>query len=339
MKTSILLVILSVFAITGTMATTSHYDMGELHSLWSAWKSVHSRAYGGAEESARLAIFIENYKKIINFNRQNSHMKMAINKFADMTADEWKVLHTGGYAHDPRRVQEKQLKLSNTERIDFGILSLPESVDWRSKGAVTPVKNQQHCGSCWAFSTTGALEGLYFINNNKLVTFSEQQIVDCDREDSGCNGGLPEQAFKYTAEAGLETEQDYPYTAQDGKCHYDESKAIKINTGSKSITPQSVDALKAALAVQPVAIGIEADEEAFQFYSHGVLKSGCGDNLDHAVLAVGYTKIGNDEAFIVKNSWGPEWGNNGYVYISTDSKANSGNGVCGILGDPTVPTA
>ena len=335
-KTSLLLVILSLFAINA-MASSFRHDLQELHSLWSAWKSVHSKAYHSNEEAARLAIFIQNYRKIVEFNRQNEGVKLAINKFADMTGEEWKAHHTGGYTASPKRAQEKLLKFS--EPVDFGLLSLPESVDWREKGAVTPVKNQQQCGSCWAFSSTGALESLYFINSGKLLTFSEQQLVDCDPQDEGCNGGLPEQAFEYTAEAGIETEQDYPYTAKDGKCHYDQSKAIKVNTGRKSVTPQNANALKAALTVQPVTIGIEADQQAFQFYSSGVIKSGCGDNLDHAVLAVGYTKVGNDEAFIVKNSWGPSWGSNGYVYISTDNKANNGNGVCGILGDPVVPTA
>ena len=340
-----LILILSVFAIT-SLASHSH-TLTELQPLWSLWKQTHSKAYSHTgEESARLAIFAENYKKISEFNSQSSNVKLALNRFGDLTATEFKTLHTGSYLREEGRVvtQQKQPQnlrgsFANIDELEYELLGLPQSVDWRQKGAITAVKNQGNCGSCWSFSTTGALEALYFITHGKLVSFSEQQLVDCDSQNSGCNGGLPEDAFQYTARKGLETEQDYPYITADGTCKYDASKAIKVNSGHKAVTPQSASALKVALAVQPVSIGIEADEHVFQFYSSGVISISCGDNLDHAVLAVGYTTIGSEEAFIVKNSWGPDWGSQGYVYISTSESANNGNGVCGILGDPVVPTA
>jgi len=215
----------------------------------------------------------------------------------------------------------------------------PTSVDWRTKGAVTPVKDQGQCGSCWTFSTTGVLEGFNFINTGKLVSFSEQQIVDCDiGTDQGCNGGWPYDALVYAGKHGLETEQDYPYKAVDGKCKYDKSKSTSTNSGYKFVTPKSADDLKPAIATMPVSVLIEADQNVFQFYSSGVIKSGCGASLDHAVLAVGYGSVSGTDAFIVKNSWNTSWGDKGYVYIATDPTANSGHGVCGILSQPVIPT-
>jgi C1A family cysteine protease len=194
------------------------------------------------------------------------------------------------------------------------------------------------CGSCWAFSAVGALEGFHFVNNGKLVAFSEQQLVDCVTADQGCQGGLMEDAFAYTAEVGgIETEEDYPYKGKDQKCSFNQDKAIKVNTGFKNIT-QSADQLKAALNNGPVSVAIQASGIMFQFYRTGVIKRMCGDKLDHGVLAVGYDSTKGTEAFIVKNSWGGVWGDKGYVRISTDEKANNGNGVCGILADPSFPT-
>jgi len=144
-------------------------------------------------------------------------------------------------------------------------------------------------------------------------------------------------ALEYTAEYGIESESDYPYKAVDQKCAYDASKAYKTNKGYANVTVADSPAMKAAIANQPVAVAIQANQLVFQFYAGGVIKKYCGDDLNHGVLAVGYDVIKGDEAFIVKNSWGGSWGNSGYVYISTDGTANNGNGVCGILADACVP--
>jgi len=206
---------------------------------------------------------------------------------------------------------------------------------------LTPIKNQGQCGSCWSFSTTGVLEGFHFIKSGKLLSFSEQQIVDCDTgTNQGCDGGYPYLAVQYAVKNGLESETDYPYTGQDGSCAYDKSKATTgLAGGYKFATADSTDDLKSALVTQPVSVLVEADQDAFQFYSTGVLKTGCGTSLDHAVLAVGYTKVGLLEAFIVKNSWGTDWGEAGYIYIWDSQTVNSGKGVCGILSQPMVPTS
>ena len=301
------------------------------HNLWSAWKTQHKKTYTASEELIRYGIFVENYLKINRLNAESDSARYALNKFADLTATEFKLKHATGGLYEPH----KKFVASNSLTATIG--NLPDSVDWRNKGAVTPVKDQGQCGSCWAFSTTGVLEGFNFINNGKLVSFSEQQIVDCDTEQNeGCNGGWPYLAVEYAAKNGLETESDYPYTAQDGKCKYKKSKAVTVAAGYKFVTSNSTDQLKAALVNSPVSVLIEADQDSFQFYSSGVLRKGCGADLDHAVLAVGYEKVGLYEAFIVKNSWGTSWGNNGYIYIGTDAKQNNGQGVCGILAQPLI---
>merc|ERR1712072_352717 len=155
--------------------------------------------------------------------------------------------------------------------------NLAASVDWRTKGAVTPVKNQGQCGSCWAFSTTGSVEGAMFLSTGKLQSFSEQQLVDCSKNGNmGCNGGLMDYAFKYIETSPLELEADYPYTAKDGKCSYTKSKGVGMVKGFKDVTSGSSSQLHAAVAKAPVSIAIEADQFVFQGYTGGVITSGCG---------------------------------------------------------------
>merc|ERR1712007_96818 len=172
-------------------------------------------------------------------------------------------------------------------------------------------------------------EGAWQIASGSLTSMSEQQLVDCSTQNSGCNGGSMELAFNFAGTTNVATESSYPYTARDGSCKSSYTTAIPRGgvTGYKSVGQSTAD-LKSALNVGPVSVAIEADQFAFQLYSGGVLKSGCGTNLDHGVLAVGYTA----DAFKVKNSWGASWGENGYLQISTQ-----GN-VCGIHSEAQYPT-
>jgi len=249
-----------------------------------------------------------------------------LNHFADLTSEEFGKTYTGTIPKPGSGFIRK-----------FDANDLPDSFDWRTKGAVTPVKNQGACGSCWAFSSTGALEGLYFIQNSKLVSLSEQNFVDCVVEDFGCGGGWPIDAFTYSWKKGIELEENYPYKATNQKCTFNQSRALHINTGYFNVTPNSIPELKAAIVQQPISVCIQANQLVFQFYKGGVIKKACGASIDHAVLAVGYGDIKGTEAFIVKNSWGPKWGADGYVYISTDPKLNDGKGVCGILTMAAAP--
>lgn len=216
---------------------------------------------------------------------------------------------------------------------------LPETnsttVDWRQKGAVTHVKDQGGCGSCWSFSATGAMEGAHKIRSGTLLSLSEQQFVDCDRRDGGCNGGLQDTAFKYAESSKIELESDYPYKGRDGSCKASSSKG-KVGVKSFKYVPNnSPSQLKSALNKQPVAVSIDANGRSFNNYRSGVLTSGCGTNLDHAVLAVGYGKENGQEYYLVKNSWSTSWGEKGYIKIGIQS----GKGVCGIQsGDNTYPS-
>jgi len=319
-----LLLILSLIFI-GTFSSTLQDTL--FRDLFHQWKQAHNKLYTSPqEEEFRFQVFFQNYQDILAFNSEQSDVTLGLNHFADLTSDEFTSLYTGAFPTEGHgKIKE------------FDIKDLPTSVDWRTKGAVTPVKNQGTCGSCWTFSSTGALEGLYFINNSKLISFSEQNLVDCVTEGHGCGGGWTMYAMNYTAENGIETEDDYPYAGVNQKCAFDPSKAINVNSGYYNVTPKSVDQLKAAIVNQPVSVGIQANNLVFQFYKGGVIKRLCTTIINHAVLAVGYDIIQGTEAFIVKNSWGPSWGVNGYVYISTDGTANHGKGVCGILMVPSIP--
>jgi len=304
-----------------------------MSSLWSIWKTQHQKEYSSIEEPTRFGIFVENFNKVQRLNAEEEDLRFVLNKFADLTTYEFKAIYASSGFFEPHR------KFVGRNSVRFPVGNLPASVDWRDKGAVTPVKDQGQCGSCWTFSTTGVIEGAYFIKNGKLLSFSEQQIVDCDTDQNeGCNGGWPYLAVEYAAKNGLELESDYPYTAQDGKCQYKKAKAVTVASGYQFVTANDTDQLKSALVNSPVSVLIEADEDVFQFYSSGVIRKNCGANLDHAVLAVGYQKLGLYEAFIVKNSWGTSWGSAGYVNIGTNQKQNNGQGVCGILAQPLIST-
>jgi len=322
--------LISLFVFAGIVGATR---LDTVNALWQSWKLRHSKQYGLGEEAARFAIFTENVLKITKHNAENNDVKFAINKFADLTATEFKNIYASGYLGGVNTEAQKNAVKYNLAD------PLPDQIDWRSKGAVTPVKDQGMCGSCWAFSGTGVIEGFYFINSGQLLSFSEQQIVDCSTKDWGCDGGWHYSAVEYAGKYGLEKESDYPYTARDGQCRYDSSKAITTNKGFAYVIANSTDNLKSALVNDgPVSVAIEASGSVFQFYSKGVISAGCGADLDHAVLTVGYTKVGILEAFIVKNSWGKSWGDNGYVMISTIQQLNRGQGACGILAMPVIVT-
>jgi len=259
---------------------------------------------------------------------------MAVNKFADLMPSEFKERMTGGF-------RAKEAKATNV--VALPTANIPASVDWVSAGAVTPVKNQGQCGSCWSFSTTGSVEGITFISTGNLVSLSEQQLVDCSGAEgnNGCNGGLMDYAFQFIIDNnGITTEAAYPYTAAQGTCQTGMTPAATIS--SYNDIPANDDAsFAAALATQPVSIAIEADQNCFQFYSSGVLDCPtCGTQLDHGVLAVGY---GTDSAsgnnyYKVKNSWGADWGMSGYVLLLRGGDSGA-SGECGILMSASVPVA
>ena len=254
---------------------------------------------------------------------------MSVNEFADMTFAEFHTKMTGYNAKD-----NSVHRASNTDGPHLDVQKLAGSVDWRQKGAVTPVKNQQQCGSCWAFSTTGSTEGAHAIKTGNLVSLSEQQLVDCSaaQGNQGCNGGLMDQGFQYIiSNKGITTEAAYPYTAQDGTCKNGMSAAATLSSFVDVAQGSEADLMK-AVNLGPVSIAIEADQQCFQFYSGGILSdSSCGMQLDHGVLVVGYGTENNVDYWIVKNSWGASWGESGYIRLIR------GKNECGIAQAASYP--
>lgn len=225
-------------------------------------------------------------------------------------------------------------------------MDLPASVNWVTAGAVTPVKDQGQCGSCWTFSTTGALEGIYKIKTGTLDSFSEQQLVDCDNfrhggKDHGCNGGLMDNAFNWISKnGGLCTEDSYPYVSgngEEGTCQTTCQVVQKSKIQSFVDVDQTDEALMSAIAQQPVSIAIEADQRDFQLYKSGVFTGTCGTNLDHGVLVVGYGTESGQDYYLVKNSWGTSWGESGYIKLGRGPQYNNGQGQCGILLEASYP--
>lgn len=301
----------------------------------------HNKNYTTAYEWAhRYEQFKENLDVINQHNAKGLSWKMGISRFADMSPFEFttfiKRQNGGGYIHVNNKTKSKlhykKIGASCTEK------------DWELLGAVTQVKNQGQCGSCWSFSTTGAVEGRSQISTGTLVSLSEQELVSCDQVDSACNGGLMDYAFEYVMEnGGLASEDDYPYTSDMGtvakcKATSDETRYGKISSYQDVATDR--DSLEAALCEGPVAIAIEADQSAFQFYESGVMDGTCGTQLDHGVLLVGF---GTDETsgqkyWRIKNSWDTTWGDNGYIRICRDCNKNGADsGQCGILSSASFP--
>ena len=201
-------------------------------------------------------------------------------------------------------------------------IKIPNSLDWRSMGAVTNIKNQKQCGSCWAFSAVGTIEGQHAIKIGNLVSLSEQNLVDCDNPSFGCEGGWPDKAIEYVINnSGIDTELSYPYVAEQQECSYS-NNTIGATVSNVVRLPQAdLNALYDALGtIGPISVAIDAEDD-FQLYSSGIYNSSsCStDSLDHAVLAIGYGISFNKKKYIiVKNSWGSDWGMNGYIYMSAD---------------------
>ncbi|XP_060576711.1 procathepsin L-like [Ruditapes philippinarum] len=309
-----------------------------MEHLFSTFKQVHKRKYENeAEETMRSKIFEINVNHIrehnIRYAKGEKSYYLGVNQFTDMTHREFLKLYTGHI-----KAVNGSITKPSTYLTPSNIL-LPEKVDWREKGYVTEVKNQGQCGSCWSFSTTGSLEGQTFAKKGKLISLSEQQLVDCSGSygNQGCNGGLMDQAFEYIKSAGgIESEQDYPYVAQEErKCNFSKSLEKAEVTGYVDVTQGDEQALQSAIAtVGPVSVAIDASHPSFQSYSGGVYdESECSSSqLDHGVLAVGYGTESGSDYWLVKNSWGTSWGDEGYIKMSRN-KDNQ----CGIASSASYP--
>jgi len=268
-------------------------------------------------------IFKDNLNYINDMNSKNLTYDLEVNFFTDK---EFNI---------PKINKKNECHNCFTEKNDI----IPESIDWRQRNAVTHVKNQGECGDCWAFSSTGSIEGAWAIKHHHLYNLSEQMLTDCSRKygNNGCMGGLMDNAFKYVINnGGLCTEKEYPYIGNDSICENQCNNVAKINR-YVDVQPNDEQILKRAVAIGPVSVAIQANVSSFRFYKSGIYQDPeCGDQLDHGVLIVGYGTDQNLDYWIVKNSWSPEWGDNGYIKILRNDK-QSDSGMCGIASQPSFP--
>nr|CAD1820047.1 unnamed protein product [Ananas comosus var. bracteatus] len=308
-----------------------------LWSLYERWRSHHTVSRDLREKEKRFNVFKENVKYIHEFNKKDEPYKLALNKFADMTKDEFRRTYAGSRAQ--HHCALRGARRPSGKFMYENVRDVPDSVDWRQKGAVTDVKNQGQCGSCWAFSTVAAVEGINQIKTGKLISLSEQELVDCDNSDNhGCEGGLMDNAFEFIKKnGGITTESNYPYVAKERKCDaVKENSHVVVIDGHEDVPVNNEDALMKAAANQPIAVAIEASGSDFQFYSEGVFTGACGTNLDHGVALVGYgTTQDGTKYWIVKNSWGADWGEKGYVRMQRGVSAQEG--ICGIAMEASYP--
>ena len=305
---------------------------------WNAFKAAHGKVFSGSPivEKFRMKIYMQNKAMIAEHNRlahlgHHSYF-LKMNHFGDLLHNEFVTIMNGF---------QMDLRKNNTPHDSGATFIAPEGfeapteVDWRTKGAVTEVKDQGRCASCWAFSTTGSLEGQHFRKTGKLVSLSEQNLVDCSNDleyqNLGCGGGHMGNAFMYIRDNhGLDTESSYPYTGHDDICHFKRSSVGATDKGFVELPAGDEKALAVAVAAHgPVSVGIDSSHISFQFYNHGIYdEPKCSpDTLVHAVLVVGY----GPGYWLVKNSWSAKWGMDGYI------KMKRGGNQCGIATIASYP--
>jgi len=293
------------------------------------WMQENKKSYHHDEFLVRYSVFKTNLAFIDEHNSKNLSFTVAMNKFGDLTIAEFSKYYLG-----LKKEVTYEPKASSAPAAP-----LPAAWNWNTKGKVTPIKDQQQCGSCWAFSTTGSTEGCHAITKNKLVSISEQQLVDCSGSygNQGCNGGLMTQAMQYIIDnKGLDTESSYPYTAQDGSCAANPKNIGATLTGFTNVNAGDESDLQQKVYKGPTSIAIDASQSSFQFYSSGVyFDPNCSSQqLDHGVLAVGWgvTSGSYPKYWIVKNSWGTGWGQSGFIWMARDQ-----SNACGVATMATLP--
>ncbi|KAL8126797.1 hypothetical protein AgCh_013911 [Apium graveolens] len=314
------------------VSRANSYSTGSMIRRYDNWLAQQGKNYTSTGEwEMRFGIYQSNVQFVDYMNSQNLPFRLTDNKFADLTNDEFSSIYLG-YKSPGRSIERRNFTIEG---------AVPSYIDWRTKGAVTPIKDQGRCGSCWAFSAVAAMEGITHIRTSKLISLSEQELVDCDvgGGNNGCNGGFMTKAFAYIHKnGGLTTERDYPYVGKNSVCNKSklENHAASI-TGYKAVSADDETELQLIAANQPVSVAVDASGYSFQLYSEGVLFSSyCGKNLNHGVTVIGYGEDHGKKYWLVKNSWGTDWGEDGYMKIERGIKDPKGS--CGIAMEASFPS-
>ncbi|XP_038896226.1 vignain-like [Benincasa hispida] len=343
-----LIVPLVLIVLTFGLCESFKFEGKELESeeslwhLYKRWSSHHRILRNGREMHNRFKVFKENAKYVFKVNQMNKSLKLKLNQFADMSDDEFINTHVSSNITYYKNLHAKKIEALGGRVGGFmyeHVEDLPSSIDWRKKGAVTDIKNQGRCGSCWAFAAVAVVEGINQIKTNKLVSLSEQEVVDCDYKDGGCGGGFYDSAFEFMMENnGITIEENYPYYAENRYCLAQKGNKRVTIDGYENVPPNNENALKKAVAHQPVAVSIAASGRRFRYYSEGMFTENdyCGDRIDHTVVVVGYgTEEDGTDYWIIKNSWGTNWGLEGYMKMQRG--AQQPEGVCGLAMNPSYP--
>lgn len=314
-----------------------------LDESWKGWKLFHEKLYQENEEMYRRMVWEKNFQKIELHNQEHAEGKhtyrLQMNQFGDLTNAEFNRLMNRFHPLESKLPDDS----IHTFKDSPSFVS-PEAVDWRTKGYVTPVKFQGHCGSCWSFSATGALEGQLFKKTGRLISLSEQNLIDCSRHlgNKGCSGGYIIMGFKYVlTNRGIDTEKYYPYAMRDDlPCSYNEKYSAANCTIVNMVYRGSEKALEQAVAtIGPISVAVDAKLHSFQFYHSGIYSDKfCSSHVNHAMLAVGYGTLNNTDGkktnyWIIKNSWGEQWGENGYMRLIKDTDSH-----CGVANQASFPS-
>jgi len=295
------------FAMFGAVSASSKMQL-----KFESFVKKYGKQYKSTQEKyEKFGNFVENMLESEKYALQNPKATFGVSPISDMSAEEYSNWNS-------LRVTPEALK-EHSDRIEERVVNpvtLPTSFDWRQKGAVAPIKNQGQCGSCWSFGTVASIEGNNFVANGKLVSLSEEELVQCDTTDMGCNGGLPSNAYKWMLKnkQGLETESDYKYTSgtgNTGTCSKDEKKETVFLNTWKSISTNEDTIASELMKYGPLAVAIVATGPVQQ-YTGGIISGSCGGQIDHAVTLVGFGEENGTKFWIVKNSWGESWGEKGY---------------------------